>query len=123
VCSQRAPAPEYDAAPEPHYTQGSADAIIGPSASGTAEDGYKKRGSIAVSKVDANGYYYLNCAGEVGHEIRAILQGADGYHRRWEGYGQIYSGPVKAGGYGTKDYLQVQDLTTGETEYFRFQFL
>ncbi len=76
--------------------------------------------------------------------------------------GQIYSGPVKAGGFGTKDYLQVpsavlpspfalrrhllqaiialspsplsfltalpatmqvQDLTTGETQYFRFAFL
>ena len=39
-----------------------------------AESGFKKRGSIAVSKVDANGYYYLNIAGEVGHRIRAVLQ-------------------------------------------------
>jgi len=36
---------------------------------------------------------------------------------------QVYSGPVKTGGYGSKDFLQVQDLTTGETEYFRFAFL
>eukprot|EP00960_Hanusia_phi_P067734 766690-Hanusia_phi.AAC.2 len=90
-----------------------ADAIVGPAPSGVspctkAEDGYKKRGSIAVSKVDANGYYYLNVAGEVGHEIRAVLQGADGYHRRWQGFGQVYTGPIKAGGYGSKDYLQVR---------------
>ena len=30
---------------------------------------------------------------------------------------------VKGGNYGSKDFLQAQDLTTGETEYFRFQFL
>lgn len=36
---------------------------------------------------------------------------------------QVYTGPVKAGNYGSKDFLQAQDLTTGETEYFRFQFL
>ena len=52
-----------------------------------------------------------------------ILQGADGYHRKWQGFGQVYTGPVKAGNYGSKDFLQTQDLTTGETEYFRFQFL
>ena len=39
-----------------------------------AESGFKKRGSFAVSKVDANGYYYLNIAGEVGHRLRATLQ-------------------------------------------------
>lgn len=39
-----------------------------------AESGFKKRGSFAVSKVDANGYYYLNIAGQVGHRIRATLQ-------------------------------------------------
>jgi len=100
-----------------------ADAIVGPAPTGTAQEGYKKRGSFAVSKVDANGYYYLNVAGTVGHQIKAILQGSDGYHRHWHGFGQVYSGPVKGGGYGSKDYLQVQDLTTGETEYFRFAFL
>jgi hypothetical protein len=45
----------------------------------------------------------------------------------WLRYGrskwQVYTGPVKAGNYGSKDFLQAQDLTTGETEYFRFQFL
>jgi hypothetical protein len=100
-----------------------ADAVVGPAPTGNAGSDYKKRGSMAVSKVDANGYYYLNVAGEVGHEIRAILQGADGYHRKWQGFGQVYTGPVKAGNYGSKDFLQTQDLTTGETEYFRFQFL
>lgn len=51
-----------------------ADAVVGPAPTGNAGSDYKKRGSMAVSKVDANGYYYLNVAGEVGHEIRAILQ-------------------------------------------------
>jgi hypothetical protein len=100
-----------------------ADAVVGPAPTGNAGSDYKKRGSISVSKVDANGYYYLNVAGPVGHEIRTILQGADGYHRKWQGFGQVYTGPVKAGNYGSKDFLQAQDLTTGETEYFRFQFL
>lgn len=100
-----------------------ADAVVGPAPTGNAGSDYKKRGTISVSKVDANGYYYLNVAGEVGHEIRTILQGADGYHRKWQGFGQVYTGPVKAGNYGSKDFLQAQDLTTGETEYFRFQFL
>jgi len=100
-----------------------ADAVVGPAPTGNAGSDYKKRGSISVSKVDANGYYYLNVAGEVGHEIRTILQGADGYHRKWQGFGQVYTGPVQAGNYGSKDFLQAQDLTTGETEYFRFQFL
>jgi len=100
-----------------------ADAVVGPAPTGNAGSDYKKRGSMSVSKVDANGYYYLNVAGEVGHEIRVILQGADGYHRKWQGFGQVYTGPVKAGNYGSKDFLQAQDLTTGETEYFRFQFL
>jgi len=40
-----------------------------------------------------------------------------------QGFGQIYSGPVKSGAFGGKDYLQVQDLNTGETQYFRFQFM
>jgi hypothetical protein len=38
------------------------------------EGGYKKRGSIAVSKIDASGFYYLNVEGEPGHAIKCILQ-------------------------------------------------
>ena len=49
-------------------------------------------------------------------------QGSDGYHRHWKGYGQIYTGPIHEGNYGQKDYLQIQDLVTGEVEYFRFRF-
>ena len=49
-------------------------------------------------------------------------QGSDGYHRHWKGYGQIYTGPIHEGKYGGKDYLQIQDLVTGEVEYFRFRF-
>jgi hypothetical protein len=50
------------------------------------------------------------------------MQGSDGYHRHWKGYGQIYTGPIHEGNYGQKDYLQIQDLVTGEVEYFRFRF-
>jgi hypothetical protein len=98
------------------------DAIIGPAPSGLTEGGFKKRGSIAVSKIDASGFYYLNIEGEPGHALKCILQGSDGYHRHWKGYGQIYTGPVHEGNYGGKDYLQIQDLVTGEVEYFRFRF-
>mmetsp|Transcript_56831 Transcript_56831/g.116368 ORF Transcript_56831/g.116368 Transcript_56831/m.116368 type:complete len:196 (+) Transcript_56831:43-630(+) len=98
------------------------DAIIGPAPSGLTEGGYKKRGSIAVSKIDASGFYYLNIQGEPGHALKTILQGSDGYHRHWKGYGQIYTGPIHEGNYGGKDYLQIQDLVTGEVEYFRFRF-
>ena len=41
------------------------------------EGGYKKRGSIAVSKIDASGFYYLNVEGEPGHAIKCILQASD----------------------------------------------
>jgi hypothetical protein len=98
------------------------DAIIGPAPSGLTDGGYKKRGSLAVSKIDAAGFYYLNIEGEPGHALKCILQGSDGYHRHWKGYGQIYTGPVHEGKYGGKDYLQIQDLVTGEVEYFRFRF-
>jgi hypothetical protein len=50
------------------------DAIIGPAPSGLTEGGYKKRGSIAVSKIDASGFYYLNVEGEPGHALKCILQ-------------------------------------------------
>ena len=55
------------------------------------------------------------------HALRGLLslQGSDGYHRHWKGYGQIYTGPIHEGNYGGKDYLQIQDLVTGEVEYFR----
>jgi len=98
------------------------DAIIGPAPSGLTDGGYKKRGSLAVSKIDAAGFYYLNIEGEPGHALKCILQGSDGYHRHWKGYGQIYTGPIHEGKYGGKDYLQIQDLVTGEVEYFRFRF-
>merc|ERR1719263_1855617 len=86
------------------------DAIIGPAPSGLTDGGYKKRGSLAVSKIDAAGFYYLNIEGEPGHALKCILQGSDGYHRHWKGYGQIYTGPIHEGKYGGKDYLQIQDL-------------
>lgn len=94
-----------------------------PPPSQMAEEGYKRRGSIAVSKVDANGYYYINVLGEASHKLNAVLQGTDGYHRRWQGLGQIYTGPLKSGDMGSKDYLKIVDEGTGETEYFRFKFM
>lgn len=70
------------------------------------------------------------CAGKFDGSEQALAdtwggprQGSDGYHRHFQGFGQIYSGPVKSGTFGAKDYLQVQDLNTGETQYFRFQFM
>jgi len=50
------------------------DAIIGPAPSGLTDGGYKKRGSLAVSKIDAAGFYYLNIEGEPGHALKCILQ-------------------------------------------------
>ena len=38
------------------------------------DGGFKKRGSIAVSKIDASGFYYLNVEGEAGHALKCILQ-------------------------------------------------
>jgi len=85
VAAPQQPAPEYDdaVARAPGQTaaqdkerdfRASADAIIGPAPTGSSESGFKKRGSITVAKVDANGYYYLNVAGIVGHSLRAVIQ-------------------------------------------------
>jgi hypothetical protein len=68
-------------------------------------------------------YYYLSIMGDVGHEIRAILEGSDGYHNTWTNFGSIWTDQIhneKARSSGIVDYLQVQDLQTGETAYFRF---
>lgn len=92
-------------------------------------EGYAKPtgGSISVSRVHGLGnqdnYYFLNVMGEVGHQIRVLLEGSDGYHKSWDGYGSVYTGPIhnqKARGSTIVDYLQVQDLQTGEIAYFRF---
>jgi hypothetical protein len=61
--------------------------------------------------------------GEVGHEIRAVLEGSDGYHNSWTNFGSIWTDKIhneKARSSGIVDYLQVQDLQTGEIAYFRF---
>jgi len=42
--------------------------------SGLTDGGYKKRGSLAVSKIDAAGFYYLNIEGEPGHALKCFLQ-------------------------------------------------
>jgi hypothetical protein len=59
-----APEGEGSAATPPEAEVNLADAVVGPAPTGHAGSDYKKRGSISVSKVDANGYYYLNVAGE-----------------------------------------------------------
>ena len=56
---------EGSAATPPEAEVNLADAVVGPAPTGHAGSDYKKRGSISVSKVDANGYYYLNVAGEL----------------------------------------------------------
>ena len=92
-------------------------------------EGYAKPtgGSLSVSRVHGLGnqdnYYYLNVGGEVGHQIRVLLEGSDGYHKSWDGYGSVFSGPIhnqKARGSTVVDYLQVQDLQSGEIHYLRF---
>jgi len=92
-------------------------------------EGYAKPtgGSISLSRVHGMGnldnYYYLNVMGEVGHQLRVLLEGSDGYHKSWDGYGSVYTGPVhnqKARGSTIVDYAQVQDMQTGEIAYFRF---
>jgi uncharacterized protein YwbE len=94
-------------------------------------EGFRKPtgGSISLSKVNGIGglaeYYYLNIMGEVGHELHAILEGEDGYHKSWNGYGDIWSDKIhKQDGTGqrakVRDFLQVQDLQTGEIAYFEW---
>jgi len=92
-------------------------------------DGFSKPAgsSLSVSRINGVGhrdnYYYLSVMGEVGHKIRAILEGSDGYHRSWEGYGSVWTDKIhntKARGEKVVDYLQLQDLTNGEIAYFRF---
>eukprot|EP00288_Rhodomonas_lens_P011576 CAMPEP_0177746422 /NCGR_PEP_ID=MMETSP0484_2-20121128/30853_1 /TAXON_ID=354590 /ORGANISM="Rhodomonas lens, Strain RHODO" /LENGTH=136 /DNA_ID=CAMNT_0019261155 /DNA_START=188 /DNA_END=595 /DNA_ORIENTATION=+ len=63
--------------------------------------------------------------GEVGHKLTAILEGEDGYHRHWTGYGSVYSACVhdnsgKGDREASRDFLQVQDEMTGEIAYFEW---
>ena len=94
-------------------------------------DGYRKSvgGTLSVSKINGVGAnkhcYYLSVAGEVGHKLTAILEGDDGYHRHWNGYGSLWSDCVhQSDGLSergaTHDFLQVQDETTGEVAYFEW---
>lgn len=92
-------------------------------------EGYAKStgGTLSVSRVHGIGalknYYYLSIMGEVGHQIKAVLEGSDGYSRDWSGYGSIWSDKIHnevERGEGIVDYLQVQDMQTGEIAYFRF---
>ena len=48
--------------------------VVAQAPSGLTDGGYKKRGSLAVSKIDAAGFYYLNIEGEPGHALKCILQ-------------------------------------------------
>ena len=51
-----------------------ARSVFAQAPSGLTDGGYKKRGSLAVSKIDAAGFYYLNIEGEPGHALKCILQ-------------------------------------------------
>jgi len=94
-------------------------------------EGYRKKTgtSISLSKINGIGglskYYYLNIMGEVGHELTAILEGEDGYHRSWTGYGSIWSDKIhqqdgSSSRAKVRDFLQVQDMQTGEVAYFEW---
>ena len=92
-------------------------------------EGYAKptSGSISLSRVhgmgNLNNYNYLTVTGEDGHQIRAVLEGSDGYHKSWDGYGSVWTGPIHnrlARGDGIVDYVQVKDMQSGEMAYFRF---
>eukprot|EP00287_Rhodomonas_sp_CCMP768_P002762 CAMPEP_0196734564 /NCGR_PEP_ID=MMETSP1091-20130531/13265_1 /TAXON_ID=302021 /ORGANISM="Rhodomonas sp., Strain CCMP768" /LENGTH=83 /DNA_ID=CAMNT_0042078085 /DNA_START=1 /DNA_END=249 /DNA_ORIENTATION=- len=52
-------------------------------------------GTLSVSRVNGlstnSDYYYLNVMGEVGHHLRVHLEGSDGYHRHWDGYGSVWT--------------------------------
>ncbi len=86
-------------------------------------------GTIEVSKVQGKGslsdYYFLNVMVPVGHRLRVILTGSDGYTKSWEEYNSVWSDKIHKPGSaarqaGTTDHLQVQDLLTGEIAFFRF---
>lgn len=63
-------------------------------------EGYAKPpgGSLSVSRVNGvaknSAYYYLSVMGEVGHHIRVHLEGSDGYHKNWDGYGSIWTDQI-----------------------------
>uniref|UniRef100_A0A7S4NVH1 Carbonic anhydrase n=1 Tax=Guillardia theta TaxID=55529 RepID=A0A7S4NVH1_GUITH len=103
--------------------------VVDPTTYCLDSEGYAKPtgGSISLSRVNGLGnkeeYYYLSVMGAVGHELSVYIEGSDGYHRDWKGYGSVWTGPVHdedARGHGIVDYVQVQDMQTGELAYFRF---
>jgi len=83
--------------------------------------GQEKRGTFAINKVVAKNWYYIDMTGFANHHIRMVLQGSDGYQRTWNGYGSIYSGPIHVCANGGRDYLELQDLVSGEVRFFRYR--
>ena len=95
-------------------------------------EGYRKEtgGTIELSKINGKGglkeFYYLNIMGEVGHELKVILEGEDGYKKSWSGYGDVWTDGIhqndgkRSTRKASRDFLQVQDLMTGEISYFEW---
>ena len=97
------------------------DHIYGPNPTTLDRKGVEREGYFTMAKIHSGMYYYINLEGVSNHHIKLIMQGTDGYNREFEGYGSIYTGPLYAGDHGVRDYFEVQDLVSGDVEFFRFQ--
>ena len=97
-----------------------ADHIYGPNPTTLDRKGVEREGSFTMAKIHSGMFYYINLDGISNHHIKLIMQGTDGYNREYEGYGSIYTGPIYDGDHGVRDYFEIQDLVTGDVEFFRF---
>jgi hypothetical protein len=97
-----------------------ADHIYGPNPTTLDRKGVEREGYFTMAKIHSGMFYYINLEGVSNHHIKLIMQGTDGYNREYEGYGSIYTGPIYDGDHGVRDYFEVQDLVSGDVEFFRF---
>jgi len=97
-----------------------ADHIYGPNPTTLDRKGVEREGYFTMAKIHSGNFYYINLEGVSNHHIKLIMQGTDGYNREFEGYGSIYTGPLYDGDHGVRDYFEVQDLVSGDVEFFRF---
>lgn len=95
--------------------------ILGSEETHLSAHGLENKGTFDIDKVVAGKFYYLDITGFANHHIRCVLQGSDGYQRTFQGYGMIYSGPIHVGKKGVRDYLEMEDLVTGEVQFFRYR--
>jgi hypothetical protein len=96
------------------------DHIYGPNPTTLDRKGVEREGYFTMAKIHSGMFYYINLDGVSNHHIKLIMQGTDGYNREYEGYGSIYTGPIYDGDHGVRDYFEVQDLVSGDVEFFRF---